>query len=155
MENSEIQQNQMPEKSELVLSKESLKDLTETRKWTMFFAILGFVFIGFMLIGAIAMGMISLIGGTFAGFGEAYILGIIAIVYLALGVLYFFPVLYLLKFSTNMKAAIEQTEQNKLVLAFENLKSHYRFVGILTIVIISLYILLGIVFVFVGLASIF
>jgi len=52
-----------------------------------------------------------------------------------------------------MKNAIEKTEQSKLILAFDYLKSHYKFVGILTIVLFGVYILAAIVIALVGLSS--
>jgi len=155
MENSEIQQSLISEKSELVLNNESIEYLKETRKWTMFFAILGFVVIGFMAIGALVMGMIGIVGGNFGGFQGTAFFGIFAIIYIIIGALYFFPVLYMLKFSIYMKKAIEQTNQGDLSLAFLNLKSHYRFMGIFTIALFGLYILIIIVVLLIGLASIF
>jgi len=99
------------ENQQMIVDKEILEYLGETRKWTMFFAILGFIGIAFMVLGAIIIGIIGLVGGTFGGMHEAWIMGVIAIVYLAFGVLYLFPVLYLLKFSTNMRNAIEKSDK--------------------------------------------
>jgi len=63
MENSEIQQDPILEKNEMVLDKKSLTFLTETRKWTMFLAILGFIFIGLLAIIVLIVGLVG------AGFG--------------------------------------------------------------------------------------
>jgi len=155
MENSEIKKNGITEESELVLSKASIGYLTETRKWTMFFSILGFIAIAFMILGAIIIGIIGLFGGAFGGMNEAWIMGVIAFVYLGFGLLYFFPVLYLLKFSINMRKAVELSDQNNLLKAFENLKSHYRFLGILMIVLFGIYILIGLIAGAVALSAIF
>ncbi|HRW63514.1 MAG TPA: hypothetical protein P5132_08505 [Bacteroidales bacterium] len=141
MENTESTVKETLEQKELFLSKSNLIDLTEIRKWTMFFTVLGFIAIGFMVLGALAMGMIGIMGGTFGGMREASFLGGISLLYLVIALLYFFPVLYLLKFSTHMKNAIEKISQNDLSVAFTNLKSHYKFVGIFTIVLIGIYIL--------------
>jgi len=54
-----------------------------------------------------------------------------------------------------MKKAIEQAEQKDLTVAFEYLKSHYKFIGILTIAILGLYVLIGIVAAIVGMSSVF
>ena len=152
MENSEIQQDPILEKNEMVLDKKSLTYLTETRKWTMFLAILGFIFIGLLAIGALIVG---LVGAGFGGLMGGSEILIILLVYIVIGVLYFFPIYYLLKFSVNMKKAIEQAEQKDLTVAFEYLKSHYKFIGILTIVVLALYVLVGIVAAIAGLASVF
>jgi len=151
----ENQENLQAKDVNLKLTTESLNYLSETRKWTMFFAILGFIGIALMILGAIIIGIIGLVGGTFGSMSEAWIMGVIAIVYLAFGVLYFFPVFYLLKFSTNMRNAIEKSDQSILTLAFQNLKSHYRFLGILIIVLFGVYILAGIIAGLVALTAIF
>lgn len=151
MENNQVEKN---ENSELKLTNESLGYLNETRKWTMFFAILGFIGIGFLAIAFIIMAIIGTVGGAMGNM-ESAIFGVLAVLYLVIGVLYFFPVLYLLKFSTNMKTAIEQTKQNNLVSAFEYLKSHYKFLGIFTIAIFGLYLVAGIIIGIIGVASVF
>lgn len=155
MENIENIQLEDNNNENLVLNKESLAYLNETRKWTMFFSVLGFIVVGFFAIAAIVMGIISMVGGTFGGFREAWILGIIAIVYLAIGVLYLFPILYLLKFSINSKKALEQQDSNFITTAMLNLKSHYKFIGIMTIVVFGIYILAGVIAGIVALASLF
>lgn len=151
MEENNIQQ-EMQEQN-LVLNKQSLVYLTETRKWTMFFAILGFIAVGMFALAALVMLIIGAVGGTFGGFNEAWIIGILGVVYLGIGVLYLFPVLYLLKFSINSKKAIEQNDSNFLTTAFQYLKSHYRFIGIMTIVIFGLYLLVGVIAGIVAIAS--
>jgi hypothetical protein len=59
-----------------------------------------------------------------------------------MGLLYFFPVLYLFNFSKKMKNALSNNKTVDFTLAFKNLKSHYKFIGIFTIVIISMYVLM-------------
>ena len=151
MENNQFE---IKENLELKLTNESLGYLNETRKWTMFFAILGFIGIGFLAIAFIIMAIIGIIGGVMGNMGSA-IFVVLAVVYLIIGVLYFFPVLYLLKFSTNMKTAIEQTKQSNLVSAFEYLKSHYKFLGIFTIALFGLYLVAGIIFGIIAVATAF
>jgi hypothetical protein len=152
MENSEIQQESILEKNELKLDSISLDFLAKIRKWTMFFSILGFIFIGLIALAGIFMLFAgSLFGSILGGVGGF----VIFILYLAIGALYFFPIYYLFKFSENMKNALEKSEQITLTKAFDNLHSHYKFIGILTIVIISLYILIGIFAGIAGVASMF
>lgn len=155
MENNENQQVVLNEETNLSLNRNSLSYLTEIRKWTMFFAILGFIAIGLMALGAIVIMLIAAAGGTFGGMPQAGFLGAFSIVYLVIGALYFFPVYYLLKFSTNMRKALEQSDQKMLEDSFLNLKSHYKFVGILTIVVFGIYILVGIIAGIVALGSLF
>ena len=55
------------------------------------------------------------------------------------------PVYYLLKFSNQLKKALSTKNDEILAKAFEMLKSHYKFIGVFTIITISLYVLLAIV----------
>ena len=67
---------------------------------------------------------------------------IMTITYLVLAVIYFFPVYYLIQFANKMKKAIATKNDETLAASFEMLKSHYKFLGVFTIITISLYILL-------------
>jgi hypothetical protein len=123
----------------LQLDDESIAYLNETRKWSMFLSILGFVFIGLLLV--VGLVVIS-IGSSFSsGMGAAYG-GIMFIVYLIFGIIYFFPIYYLFMFSKNMKLAITDKDSMSLTVAHRYLKSHYKFMGILAIVVISLYLII-------------
>lgn len=147
MENQEIQKTLSKDDPKLFMDEKSQKFLDETRKWTMFLAIIGFIFIGLIVLMGLIFGLVgSFFGSYLGGFERIAIL----LVYILIGVLYFFPIYYLMKFSINMKNAIQQGKQQELTSAFEFLKSHYKFIGILTIVALSLYVLLGIVAVIAG-----
>ncbi|MCB2196504.1 MAG: hypothetical protein KQH79_11640 [Bacteroidetes bacterium] len=147
MENQEIQKTSSKDDPKLFMDEKSQKFLDETRKWTMFLAIIGFIFIGLIVLMGLIFGLVgSFFGSYLGGFERIAIL----LVYILIGVLYFFPIYYLMKFSINMKNAIQQGKQQELTSAFEFLKSHYKFIGILTIVALSLYVLLGIVAVIAG-----
>jgi len=63
------------------------------------------------------------------------------ILYVGIAVIYFFPCLFLLRFANHMKNALNTDDQVTLNTSFQNLKIMFRYVGIVTIIIISLYIL--------------
>ncbi|MDF1549987.1 MAG: DUF5362 family protein [Bacteroidales bacterium] len=117
------------------LSERSIEALSETRKWAHFLSILGFIGIGLMVI----FGIIGGIAGTMSAFGGG---ALIALVYIILAGLYSIPVYYLFMFSSELRDAIENSQTYSLDSAFEFLKSHYKFIGIFTIVILSLYLLI-------------
>lgn len=130
---------------------EGVKQLDEARKWSLFLSILGFIGIGFMLIAALLMSIIFnfIPDKDFpGGFGL-----ILALVYLVLGGLYFFPVLYLFQFSQKSKQAVKDHNSSFLVEAFGKLKSHYKFIGIMSIVMMVLYPVIMILLVVVGVFS--
>lgn len=126
--------------------------LKETAKWGKFLSIVGFVGIGFFVIAAFGMGTIfsklsnqpgmEAFGGMNMGFGLTFI-------YLLMGLVWFFPVLYLFKFSTGVLKNIESFNSYAIEIALGNLKSLFKFYGIVTLVFISFYALV-IVFALIG-----
>lgn len=67
---------------------------------------------------------------------------VMSIVYLLVAGFYLVPINFLYKFSTNMKNALRKNNQSSLTNAFEYLKSHYKFNGILTLILISFYVMI-------------
>ena len=130
----------------LIIDWRSKEFLKETAKWTKFLAILGFVGIGFMVLGSLVMlfAPSSLMSnGDFPFGGKIFMM----LLYLAFAVLYYFPISYLYQFSENTKKAIENNDNNAIRDAFEFLKSHYKFMGILTIILLAFYAII----IFIGL----
>ncbi|MBN1599176.1 MAG: hypothetical protein JW894_12855 [Bacteroidales bacterium] len=130
--------------NKIELSTESIENLDQTRKWAGFLAILGFVFIGLMVLAGFSMGAImSTLTGDIGTPVPTFLFGFI---YLVFAVIYFFPVLYLFRFSAWTKKAIHDNDSNNINLALRNLKAHYQYIGILTIIILAMYLLILIFF---------
>ena len=118
--------------------------LGETARWAKFMAILGFIFCALFVLIALFAGTfiaasLGRMGGGAAGTG--YLGGMVSFIYIAFGLLYFFPCLYLYNFASKMQVALRNNDQNQLTQSFRNLKSCYRFVGILMIICLSLWAL--------------
>jgi uncharacterized membrane protein len=133
--------NPITELEELKLTGAAKRFLSETASWTKFISILGFIGIGLMVIVSFFAGTIfnSVPQAQTMPFDFGYLM---TGVYLVLALLYFFPVLYLFQFSKKMKEALQSKNDDVLATAFEKLKSHYKFIGVFTIIFISLYILM-------------
>lgn len=121
----------------LKISDDAKSFILETAKWAKFLSIVGFVFLGFMVLGAFFM---FVAGSTIPGLGASG--AGIGIVYLLMAVLYFFPTYYLLNFANKIKVGLLNTNQNDLDDGFENLKSTFKFMGILMIVVLGIYALM-------------
>lgn len=139
---------------DLRLTEESKSFLKETAKWAYFLSIVGFVGVGILVLFALFFGTIFSKLSSFGGNSTPMPMmagGFITVLYLVIAVIYFFPVYYLFQFSSKLKIAFNNTDNEQLTASFENLKSHYKFMGICAIVMISLY---GVVFLFslIGLA---
>lgn len=136
------------------LAKDALR---EGAKWTFFLSIMGFIGVGIMVLAAIFMTIaLSSVPSELDSYGMfGAMKGFISLFYLLMAVLYFFPIYYLYKYSSNVKTALQFNDSNLLADAFVNLKSHHKFLGISIIVILSLYLLIiiGAVITMVGSAA--
>ena len=122
------------------MEKPSLSDaamlfLAEIRKWARFIAIVMFVMIGLMVVLGFAMGSIMDSLSTFSDEPGMPMSGpFFAVTYILMAVLYFFPALYLYRFTENLGKAMVSGSEQELTTAFDYLKRHYKFVGILLII---------------------
>jgi hypothetical protein len=150
MEENTMQAAQDP--TVLKLNNYAKEFLRETAKWAYFLAIMGFIGIGLIVVIALFAGVIfSAIptdANPYGGIGG----GVVTVIYLIIGGLYFFPVLYLYRFANKMKIALARNDEDVLTNAFEYLKSHYKFIGIFTIVMMSFYLLMFLIALVGGLA---
>ncbi|MBK8969353.1 MAG: hypothetical protein R3D58_16925 [Saprospiraceae bacterium] len=120
--------------SGLIITENIRQYWTESRKWAMFFAVLGFIYIGFLVLSVFG---ISTMGnaGIFAGVFSLLIVGGIV----------FVPTWLIFQFSQNLKQSLASESTPALGLSFRNLRRLYQFAGIFMIIILAIY---GIMFLF-------
>jgi len=124
---------------DLQLSGESRANLKETSGWAKFLAIVGFIGVGFMVIAAFAIGsLLSFMPGSEE---MPFPPVVFSVLYLGFAALYFFPVLYLYRFATKMQDALRDSSQGALEVSLSNIKAHYKFLGILTVILLGFYAL--------------
>jgi hypothetical protein len=135
--------------------------LNEAAKWGKFLSILGFIIITIFLVCGCVF---AFSGGNFSSSDlnpelqnldlPSSTLGIIfAFYFFLIALIYFFPFLFLYRFSTKMQLAIKTNDQIVLNKSFESLKSLLKFFGVFTI--IALCILLIVIIFGVVLGSVF
>ena len=114
--------------------------LNSTASWAKFFAILSFIGIGFfVLAGIIMMTMGSFIERASesadlpAGFSS-----LAGVIYFVVAIICYFPASYLLKFSQKTKNALATHDTPILEEAFQNMKSYWKFFGIVAIIWLAL-----------------
>lgn len=131
----------LTELEQLLINNTSRNYLKEIAKWTFFLSIVGFIGIGFLVIvGVFLVFMNNSDINTIMGSEYPFDMGIIlSATYIVIALIYLFPVLYLFKFSRKLKAALNTKNDDTLAGAFEMLKSHYKFIGVFMIIILSLY----------------
>lgn len=127
--------------NDLSVNPESQAYLLTASKWGKFLAIVGIIFCAIIILGGIiATAFLSTIGSSL-NTSRIPFLQYLGAVYLVLGIIMFFPCLYLLKFSNKIQEALRASSQESLNTAFLNLKSLFKFYGILTLVFLGMYAL--------------
>ena len=134
----------IPGNRRIELEEEALKDLDTTRKWSMFIAILGFIFIGLLVIGGLIASLVMSVFKT-----QNAVLGIteimVFVVVFVFMLIYFFPVLYLFRFSKHTANAVKTLDKQEMQNAIKYLRKYYVYIGILTIVVLAIYFVAAIV----------
>ncbi len=141
----------MENQNNLTLNELAVDALRVSGKWCMFLAIVGFIFIALMVIGGIGMsfvmntlpaelpndpyGQMEMQNPVFAM--RSYF----GAIYIVFALIYFFPVYYLFNYAKGINQALQFPSDDTLAKALVNLKSHHKFLGIFTIITISLYLL--------------
>jgi hypothetical protein len=126
------------------IDQETLAHFDTTRKWAMFLAIIGFIFLGLLLI-------IGLLAGTFlsafsTGENSIGIHGpLMFIPIILMAAIYFFPVLFLFRFSKHASHAVHNYDKMEFHKAIKNLKAYFAYIGILLILVLSLYLVILVV----------
>ncbi len=134
------------------LSINSILFLKETGKWAKFLSIVGFVSMGIMIIAAL---FASTLPNTIPGLENTLMssAGLISSLYVLMAAIYFFPFYYLFQFSNKINKAFKLKDNRLLEDSFKNLKSHYKFIGVFTLIFILFYIVLIFMAVFAGLSG--
>jgi len=126
--------------------------LAEAAKWAKFLSILGFILCALMIIfGLFAGTFLATLPEFNSDFGSMGSAGgmVITIWMILAALLYFFPSLYLFNFASKMQTAIRNNDQIYLNNSFKNLKSCFKFWGILLIIVLCIYAV-GITFAVIG-----
>lgn len=130
---------------DLQIDQQSFHYFSESARWAKFLSIIGFIYCAFMVLiaffaGAFMATMFPMMG---AGGENASMIGggVVTFVYIVLALVYFFPCLYLFRYASNMQDALAHNEQAKMQSSIRNLKSFFKFFGIVTIIMLALMVL--------------
>jgi hypothetical protein len=133
------------------LTTTTLKWLYDTARWARFIAILGFVFIGFMVvIGIFITPVLSYLNEELAASATSPQVSpvLLAIIYLVIAIVYFFPIYYLFQFSNGIIVAYKAKHEENLNASFHYLKKHFKFIGILMIISMAVYFIIFLIGIF-------
>lgn len=151
MESPDTQSTGAAPEPKIELDRQALRSLYEAGGWATFLAILGFIMMGFLVLAGVFIGAVfsNLPTETQLPFSS----GIFTVFYFIIAAVYFFPIYYLFKFASMARAGIQARDSSQVSGALHHLKSHYKFVGILTIVGIAMYIVFILLFVALGMGK--
>jgi hypothetical protein len=127
----------------ITLSDDALRQISQIAKWAQFLAIIGFVVAALIVVAGLFMGSFMSIFKEMSGNTQMPHMPFMAlsVVYIILGGIYFIPSWFLYKFSTETRKALLGNDEEILTEALSNLRRTFKFLGIMTIVIIGLYVL--------------
>lgn len=126
---------------DLQIDVQSQSYLGETAKWAKFIAITSFVFVALMVIGLLAAAALTASNSFIDSNARFYGSGFFITFAIIMSLLVIVPNIFLLRFAIKMQAALRNNDQPSLISAFANIKSCYKFVGILYIIVIAFWVL--------------
>jgi hypothetical protein len=132
------------------VSARTVELMRRTRPWVLFLAVLGAISSAFMLLGALAVVALggaatkAMMGKDMEG-APAWLPMLIAGVYALVAALYVIPVVKLFKYSGAINALARTRSLRDLEAAIDYQRSFWKFVGLMTAIVIGVYLLLAIV----------
>lgn len=125
---------------QIILTNLTLNHLESTRKWTLFMSIIGFIVIGLIIIFAFTFGSIM---DDIPQMGGAFSSAFVIILYLVMAAIYVPPILHLYRFSTRIKTAVRTKDDELVESAFNALRAHYTYIGILIVIVLGFYVIMA------------
>ncbi len=117
--------------------------LRQTKPWVRFMSVMLFIGAGLMAIGGLAIMAIGMGQGGPGAPGMPGAFGpILGAVYIVMALLYIVPGIFLWKYADRIGAFLYQQTPAMLTSALEPQKSFWRFTGIVTLILISVYFLI-------------
>ena len=138
----EEQVNQVSNHTEgMNLTEYALSNFRTAGQWAKFLAIMGFIGVGFMIIVGFVMiigiSAMSVYDNNPMGFGFAGV----GFIYLIIAVLMFFPAYFMLMYANKISDAFRTRNVFSLDNASKQLKNYFLYTGVMTIIVLGIYII--------------
>ena len=127
----------------ILLTGEAQHYLHETAKWASFLSIVGFIMCGLFLLMAFFIGaLFSILGRISPVYNQMpdAVGTVLSVIFILFDVLYFFFPFYLYHFARKAKRGIALSDTEEITEALGKLKSFFKLVGIVTIVMLCIYV---------------
>ncbi|AZI27739.1 MULTISPECIES: DUF5362 family protein [Pedobacter] len=138
-------EQQKAEEVKLVVTEDMRSYLYDITKWAKFLSVVGFVISVFIILAAFSIpALVNSNPAIAAQMGQLGASGatIITVIYFVMGLLLFYPSILLNRVANKGKQGVLFGDQENLNQAISNLKSLFKFWGIVTIAIIAFYFLM-------------
>jgi len=119
--------------------------LRRTQPWTRLMGILGFIMVGFMMVVGVLGGLAGLATGDMTAL-------VLLFIYPVLALLYIFPSLYLIRYSTRIRDFVAGGQGPQLEAALDAQRAFWKFIGILSVISIVMGVLMAVIAVVAGFA---
>ena len=120
-------------------------NLSDIAKWARFLSIIGMIFLAIFAVAAIFGSTFTTRGFSPGGDYGEQVTGTLRVTIVVSSIIFiaiaFFPLMYLFQFSGRMKRALVANDQEYLNAAFLNLKKYFRYMGIMVIIVLTIYVL--------------
>ena len=130
---------------EMTLDASAKTSFRETAKWAKFLSIVGMVstvlIIIFAVVALVSSSLMNTMYPSLSRFGGGMNI-FIGLLYFIIAAIYIYPIVKLYQFSNLSKDALASEDSGILSKALLAQKSMFKFMGIVTIVVISIYVLL-------------
>jgi hypothetical protein len=123
-----------------LLNEKAYYYLADVKRWARLISIFGYIMIGIIVFFAFFFGFfydnaaIQRTPGAPSGM-------VLLLVYIIMAVIYFFPVHYLGQFASNLGRSLKNGDDVMLTRSLSNLRGFFRYIGILAIILIALFVL--------------
>lgn len=135
---------------DLLIGQEGKDYLYTAGKWARFLGILGFIGTALIALVCVFVGVVSPVMGALSSSSIGLAIGASAgalsmLPLLPIMILYFFVSYFLYQFGANIKNGIAVNDTLFATKALKNLKSHFKLLGIIAIIVIVCYIVVFII----------
>ena len=137
--------------NQTAISAAVIKPLQGTKGWARFLAILGFILSAFIALAGLMMVVMGAGIGEQMGFGRFG--AMVGMIYFVMAFLYFYPALKLNQYASRIGLLLQNPTEANLVTALDAQRSFWKFVGIMMLIVLSLYALIFIFAMVAGLAG--
>jgi hypothetical protein len=120
------------------LNDQSKAYLYEIARWATILSIIGFVVIALLIMVSFSVGTL-LANSPYGDLGISP--QVLSTTYLIIAGVYFIPIFFLYQFGLKTKYEIDNNDTDLLTFGLKKLKSHYKFIGIVMIIMFGLNIL--------------